>query len=185
MAERKKKTIHDFSWRFGVKLVAMIAALGGTAAYASARYTIGLDTQEHRCLDEWIYVIDTWKRPTADDVQRFDYVAVALTAEQTPANAKWRPGHVMVKRAVATDPGDQVEITREGINFSHGEEIWAHGTALEAAEMIGSTPEAFEREFQLAEGELFLMGDKVNSYDGRYYGPVREEQIVGTVLWAW
>lgn len=185
MAEKKHKTIKDFSWRYGVKLVALIAALGGSAAYASSRYTIGLDTQDTRCLDEWFYVIDTWKKPTADDVERHDYVAVRLTTDQIPRNAKFGTGHVMVKRAMATEPGDQIQITREGINFSHGSEIWAHGTALEAAEKLGSTPEAFEREIQLGSGELFLMGDNPNSYDGRYYGPVREDQIVGTVLWAW
>lgn len=184
MADKTKKTIKDFSWRYGVKQLALIAALGGSAAYASSRYTIGLDTQDTRCLDEWFYVIDTWNKPKAEDVERLDYVAVRLTQDQIPRNAKFGTSHVMVKRALATDLGDEIQITQQGINFSHGNEIWAHGTALEAAEKLGATPESFEREIHLNNGELFLMGDNANSYDGRYYGTVQEDQIVGTVLWA-
>lgn len=185
MSKRQPKTIKDFNWRFGVKLAALIAGLGAGAAYASSRYTIGLDTQTHRCLDEWIFVIDKWKKPTAFDVSRNDYVAFAISAAQTPPNALFAPGHVMVKRAVATDAGDLVTIDTDGISFSHGSEIWAHGTALEAAASLGSSQEEYVREFALSAGQLFMMGDNEMSYDGRYYGPINESQIVGSVVWAW
>ena len=50
--------------------------------------------------------------------------------------------------------------------------------------MLGVTPESFERAFTLGKGELFMMGDDPLSYDGRYYGPITDSQIVGRVLWA-
>jgi type IV secretory pathway protease TraF len=181
---KKKKTIKDFTWQFGVKMIGVCGILCGSIAYAGARYKVGLDTQEYRCLDEWVYIIDTWDVPDADDVKRDDYVAISLTAEQTPANALWQPGQVMVKRAVATDEGDVAHISAEGISFSHGPEIWAHGTALEAATSLGHAPEFYERDIALKDGELFMMGDRVKSYDSRYYGPISEEQIVGRVVWA-
>jgi len=179
------KTIRDFNLAYGVKLTAMLATIGSVGFYVSQRYTIGIDTQDFRCLDEMVFIIDRWERPAATEIERNDYVAVTLTSAQTPANAKFAPGHVMVKRAVATDAGDEVEISRDGIHFSNGEEIWSHGTALEAAPMLGRKIEDFERTEVLGPGELFIMGDKINSYDGRYYGPVTEAQIVGTVVWAW
>ena len=179
----QKKTIKDFNWKIGIKVFGLCTLIGSGYAYASQRYVVGLDTQDHRCLDEWFYVIDTWKKPAADDVDRNDYIAVVLTADQTPANAKWAPGHVMVKRAVAT-PGDVVSINEDGAEFTRGLEHWHHGSGLEAATALGMTPDALKRQITLSEDELFLMGDNDMSYDGRYYGQVNEQQIVGSVIWA-
>ncbi len=181
---REKKTLKDFNWKVGAKVGAIIVFLGAGYAYAGSRYTVGLDTQDSRCLPEWVYIIDTWQKPKAADIKRDDYVAVTLTAAQTPKNALWRPGQVMVKRAEASQPGDQVKITSDGVTFQRGAQTWEWGTGLEAARLIGGTPEQFEREITIEPGQIFLMGDHLNSYDGRYYGPVDENQIVGKVVWA-
>jgi conjugal transfer pilin signal peptidase TrbI len=178
------KTIKDFTWRHGIRLAALLAGLAATATYAASRYTVGLDTQDTRCLDEWVYVIDTWDRPKAEEVARDDYLAVVLTADQTPRTAKWPLNQVMVKKALAAAPGDQIEVTNAGVFFRHGSEAWSHGAALAAARLIGASPEGFVRSFTLAPGQIFLMGDNPLSYDGRYYGPISETQIVGRVLWA-
>ena len=178
------KTVKNFTWAHGVKLVALLLVLGGTAAYAANRYTVGIDTQDTRCLDEWLYVIDTWDKPTADQIRRNDYIAVILTPHQTPPGAKWPAGQVLVKRAVATQPGDLIDVTLSGVRFRHGVNTWTHGTALQATRLLGTTPASYVRSFTLAPGELFVMGDNPLSYDGRYYGPIAENQIVGTVLWA-
>lgn len=179
-----KKTLKDFNWKVGAKVFALCTVIGTGYAYASQRYVIGLDTQEYRCLDDWIFIIDTWDRPNAREVERNDLLAVVLTDAQTPTSALWRTGQVLVKRAVATDPGDVVDISAGGVAFAHGEDHWTHGTALEAAPALGLSEEALTRQLTLSQGELFLMGDNPMSYDGRYYGPVREEQIVGSVLWS-
>jgi len=178
------KTLKDFTWRYGVRLGVLLAGLAATATYAASRYTVGLDTQDTRCLDEWVYVIDTWDRPKAEEVGRDDYLAVVLTAGQTPHAAKWPLNQVMVKKALATAPGDEIEVTTAGVLFRHGSEAWSHGTALAAAWLLGASPERFVRSFTLAPGQLFMMGDNPLSYDGRYYGPISETQIVGRVLWA-
>lgn len=181
---KQKKTFKDFNWKIGAKVFAICMVIGAGYAYASQRYVIGLDTQDYKCLDDWFFVIDTWNRPTADEVSRNQLIAVVLTDAQTPANALWKPGQVMVKRAVATDPGDVIDVSPDGIRFSNGGEHWQHGTALEAARAIGTSEDALTRQITLTQGELFLMGDNPMSYDGRYYGPVNEDQIVGSVLWS-
>lgn len=180
---RQKKTLRDFNWKVGAKVFALCTVIGAGYAYASQRYVIGLDTQEFKCLDDWIFIIDTWDRPAADAVGRNDLVAVVLTDAQTPANALWKPGQVMVKRAVGT-PGDMVDISSQGIAFAHGDAHWTHGTALEAAASLGISEADLTRQLTVAEGALFLMGDNPMSYDGRYYGQVHEDQIVGSVLWS-
>ncbi len=178
-----EKSLRTFTWGFGLRLAALIVLLCNSAAYAASRYVIGLDTQEIRCLEERVYVIDTWVKPTAKEIRRNDYVALILTDAQRPRSAKWRRGQIMVKRVVAA-PGDHVSVTRHGVMFSNGPQAWSHGTGLAAAPMLGASPESFERVFTLAEDELFMMGDNPLSYDGRYYGPITDSQIVGRVLWA-
>lgn len=178
-----KKSLKTFTWQYGVKFVAVVASLAGTAIYAAERYVIGLDTQDTRCLDEWVYIIDTWVKPTASDVQVDDYVAIVLNESQTPQTAKWRFGQVMVKRAMAT-AGDDVEVTLDGVKFSDETASWEHGTGLQAAPLLGQNPDSYLAHYKLADDQLFMMGDNPISYDGRYYGPIKENQIVGAVVWA-
>lgn len=178
-----KKSLRTFTWQYGIKLAAVVAALAGTATYAANRYVIGLDTQDTRCLEEWVYVIDTWSIPTAADVQVNDYIAIVLTQHQTPATAKWRFGQVMVKRAMAT-AGDHVEVTLEGVRFSNDRGNWSHGSGLQAAQLLGQTTDTYLKHYKLSDDQLFTMGDNPISYDGRYYGPISENQIVGSVVWA-
>lgn len=181
---KQRKSIKDFSWKFGLKLAAMIGAIGAVTVYVGERYTVGLDTQTNRCLPEWIYIIDTWDRPAASEVEKDDYIAVVLTDAQIPKNALWKSGQVMVKRAMATKPGDHVSITKDGVQFERDGVKWTHGTALEAAKLLGHTEDDYVRSITLKDGELFLMGDNPMSYDGRYYGAANENQILGRVLWA-
>lgn len=185
-AVKSRKTINDFTWKFGLKVATVILSLVLAFAYLSARYTIGLDTQTFRCLDEWIFIIDKWDRPTPAEIDRGEYIAVAMRADQSPTNALWNPGQVMVKRAMATDPGDVVAITRNGTSFHNAENTsqWAHGTQLEAAHALGMRVEDLERTITLEPGEIFMMADNPMSYDGRYYGVIDQEQIVGRVVWA-
>ncbi len=178
-----KKSLKTLTWGYCLKLTALLATLAGTATYASSRYVVGLDTQDTRCLDEWVYIIDTWAKPKASEVQRDDYVAIVLTLDQTPATAKWHFGQVMVKRALAT-AGDEVSVTRDGVTFSNGSDQWKHGTGLQSAPLLGKAPDSYLASYSLSDGQLFMMGDNPLSYDGRYYGPISENQIVGSVVWA-
>ena len=177
------RSLRTLTWQYGLRLTALLAVLSGTAAYAANRYVVGLDTQDTRCLDEWVYVIDTWRKPKAAEVGRGDYIAIVLTDNQTPSTAKWPSGQVMVKRTLGT-PGDKVTVTTKGVRFSNQSERWNHGKGLAAVSLLGATPEKFINQYALSDGQLFMMGDNPLSYDGRYYGPIEENQIVGTVVWA-
>lgn len=181
---RPVRTMADFTWKAGAKVLLIVGIAASGAFYISERYVLGLDTQETRCLDEWIYVIDTWDRPTAAETERDQYVAVGMTDAQTPDNALWSPGQVMVKRAVATKPGDAVTVGHDGVRIRRGDAAWTHGSGLAAAHKLGLSADALSRQFILGPGEMLLMGDHPMSYDGRYYGPAHEDQVVGRVLWA-
>lgn len=164
-------------------LLAVICLLG-VLLYGTTRLIVGLDTQDYSCLDQRVFFIDTQTRPTAADLEVGDLVAVRLTDAQRPATATWEPRTIMVKRVEASVPGTRITVSRDGISFELDGKRWTHGTALESAAKLGRSEASFERTFELKPGELFLMGDNPMSYDGRYYGPVTEAQVVGAVLWA-
>lgn len=167
-----------------LSLAAIIVACSGVSLYASSRYMIGYDDQTHRCLDEKFFVIDKWKKPTIQSLERYDLVAVAMREDQRPEHALWSEGQVMVKRLLASQVGDKMKVESDGVIFENSSEKWEWGTALEASEMLRLDADDLERTITLQNGEFFLMGDKPFSYDSRYYGPANENQIIGRVVWA-
>lgn len=180
-----KKTLKDFNLAAAIKLCILIAALAAAALYVKARYTIGVDTQTYRCLDQKWFIIDRWNKPTISELEQGDLVVLAMRASQRPANAKWPDGQVMVKRLLAGSSGTTMKVTPNRISFTDKDgQQWSWGTGLEAAELLGHTEAELTREETLSDGEMFLMGDKPFSFDSRYYGKAYEDQIIGTVLWA-
>ena len=165
------------------RFLGLVAALGAAAFYVSERYTLGIDFQKFRCLPEIVYLIDTWSTPTASEIEKGDYIAVHLDPEQLPAYVT-RTDQVWIKRVVANEPGTVMEVRHDGVFFEKDGERWRHGTALEGAERLGRSEAEFVRDETLAEGEMFLMGDLPLSYDARYFGAVSEDNVIGTVLFA-
>lgn len=170
---------------FAIKAVLVLGAIIGFWLYVAERYTLGIDAQKERCLPYRYFLIDRWQQPAADELVRNDMIAVHLTEKQRPSNARWSTDVVMVKRAVATKPGTVVSVRRTGITFTLAGQTWSHGTALETARRLGHTEDFYERDYVLAPGQFFFMGDNANTFDSRYYGPLDEKMIVGRVVWAW
>jgi type IV secretory pathway protease TraF len=69
-------------------------------------------------------------------------------------------------------------VTREGTTVN-GAAV-AEGLAL--ARTLGRQASAFARTERVADGHYFFMGRSHDSYDGRYWGYVRADQIVGRAM---
>lgn len=83
----------------------------------------------------------------------------------------------LVKRVIAV-PGDYLEI-RDGL-------VFLNGTLLEEPYLAHAnstfTPGHGSLEITIKEGEYFVMGDNRGaSKDSRYFGPIKEEAILGVV----
>ena len=83
-------------------------------------------------------------------------------------------GTHMVKILVGL-PGDRIEITPER-TMVNGVEV---ATGLDLAERLGQTPDAFARAFVVPEGEYFGVGKSDSSFDSRYFGLIKREQVLG------
>lgn len=100
---------------------------------------------------------------------------VIVFKKQAPGSDK---AQLFVSRVVAV-AGDTVEITEEGHLIVNGNDVVEQG-------IFYSTPrynEYTQYPLKLQEGECFVLSDyRVNGSDSRFFGPVRADEIKGTVI---
>lgn len=106
---------------------------------------------------------------------------VALSARSGPAQWASAQGYSgndwPLLKQVAGVPGD--EICRDGLM------VWVNGKPVAAAlsmDHLRRDLPSWEGCRSLQEGELFLLNSHPSSLDGRYFGPVREADILGVAL---
>jgi conjugal transfer pilin signal peptidase TrbI len=127
---------------------------------------IGIDVQrligEPACMPSLVYI---WNP--------------GLSEPATGLGVGARPGDRIVKRVRAV-AGDTVKVegTELYINGKHqdNDRLWL------AKSIPGKGPGDFDREVTLGDGELFLMGTTKESFDSRYWGPVKREAILGSAI---
>lgn len=158
-SERKR-----FLLKAGVALGVMLSA--GT--YTTDRYTLGFDPQDNRCLADYRSFVVDHKNHV---VKRNDLVAFHAQGIEPIFD----DGTLLAKYVRAV-PGDIVEITENREVKVNGEII---EKGLRYAETIGKSPEDFVGTLEIPEGEFWVMGDTEYSFDSRYWGTVKVEQISG------
>jgi signal peptidase I len=112
----------------------------------------------------------------AHDLNRGD-VIVFTRPDELPAGAD-EPKD-LIKRVIGL-PGDQL-VTRNG-------ELFVNGRLLEEPYLPPGTPtNGIEQPLTVPEGQVLVLGDnRVNSSDGRVFGPIDEDTVIGrafTIMW--
>ncbi len=153
----KKKTTWTMFW---VKAMLTLALLWlGGAAFAS-RYRIGIDEQVEKCLPGYsVFLIDLKDK----QLKRGNLYTFLFK------------GKLMLKILTAM-PSDTVEIDHEQKIKVNGKMV-AEGLYL--ARQLGYSEDYFYGKTTLEEGDYWFMGTSFNSFDSRYWGAVREDQIIG------
>lgn len=166
---RKAMAWRDYLPRLLVLSLAMVLAAG----YVGARYRIGIDSQQDRCLpDTSVYLIDRWdKTPVKKAPYAFRAQGLAPI---------YPDGTTMLKRMTGL-PGDTVVVTADWVRIEGV--IVSRGMAL--SERLGVEPAAFARELTLEEGAFWFSGETPISFDSRYWGPVDEKQLIGRARSMW
>ena len=150
-------------------LTALIVVGVLTSFYLKTRYILAIDPQQITCLDGHVFVVDKKKYvPKVGEI-------FAFTAPKT-VSPVYEPGTRMIKRIVA-GPGDTVRITPD-------ETIYINDQAVNKGlwHLQGLQQEKKARFFgqqKLKDGEWWFMGDSDWSFDSRYWGVVRTEEIIG------
>ena len=116
----------------------------------------------------------TFTEKLSSAVNRFDRKVKSLMGRKLPAE----DAGTLVCRVVAV-AGDTVEI-------SDDERLIVNGNAMIETGIFFSTPEYagfVEYPLELQAGEVFVLADhRQGGADSRFFGPVKEEEILGTVI---
>ncbi|MBV7542108.1 S26 family signal peptidase [Acidovorax sp. sic0104] len=155
-----------------VLLVVAVSVVGLKAA----GFRVGIDVQrligEPACMPTLVYL---WHKPDRATPLKGDYVVARMP--ETGMGVGARKGDRIVKKVMATE-GDRVRIqgTELWINEQHTERLWL------AKSIPGRAPGDFDRDSVMGEHEMFLMGTTKESFDSRYWGTLRREQVLGYAI---
>lgn len=85
---------------------------------------------------------------------------------------------------IAALSGDRVHISAGGVSVNG--QMLPHSQLLHADAAGNLLPQP-EFDGVLQPDEVLLLNQKLNSFDGRYFGPVRQEQVVARIkpVWLW
>ncbi|MDH3661711.1 MAG: signal peptidase I [Alphaproteobacteria bacterium] len=155
-------------WRpFLVKATILTATLALSFDYVAKRYRLGIDWQVERCLpDTRVVLIDLRSEmPKRGSLVAFRGEGLAPI---------FPDGTHMVKILVGL-PGDRVVITPKTTTVN-GLDVAA---GLDLADRLGQRPEAFERSFTIPDDQFFAVGISSTSFDSRYFGLIKRDQVIG------
>lgn len=173
------------------KIKQVIASRAGFIAKASivcvllalvffqSRYFIGLDEQPNSCLGHTFYLVDksyAQTVPKVGECYAFELWVRPITKKGTDFVQK----KLFAKR-LAAQPGDEVEITKEGKLMVNG---IMQRPSMPLLAKIKADPSKYAYKRTLDKDEYFFLGDTVTSYDSRYWGTVHQHQIRGKVLFG-
>jgi len=135
---------------------------------------VGITNQSIKCLPGTAFII---RQSPPDTYRRGQIIAY-----RSRGLAPLLPDGQIVAKLVAGVPGDKVEVTAQGISINGT--YWGPLNAI-VLEKSGKTAESVTRSFEIPEGELLLLGTLPRSYDGRYWGTVKLDQVVGRAWTIW
>lgn len=163
MKTKKKMSWKAFALRAGILTILIVTAI----SYAADRYRIAKDPQEVRWFpDHSIFLVDL-HRPEPIRGAIMAYSAQGL-------DPFFEDGTLMAKLLVGK-PGDTLTVNKDGV-FVNGT-LQAESFPL-ASDLDKSVSDLF-REEVIPEGHFLMMAPAEESYDGRYWGYVTQDQLVG------
>lgn len=101
-------------------------------------------------------------------------------ARSLAAERRYLPSNVPLVKRVGAVAGDRV--------CAIGEAIWVNGRHVGARRGVdgaGRPMPAWTGCHELIAGEYFLLMESANSFDGRYFGATRREDLVGRAVLLW
>lgn len=147
-----------------------LLAVGAIASwYFQQRFILAVDPQQITCLEGRIFLVDTYKT----DPKVGQIFAFKAPASVAPV---YEPGTHMIKRVIA-GPNDLVEITPQ-------ESITVNGVVvatglLHLMHASDDVKQRFIGQKKLEKNQWWFIGDSDWSFDSRYWGVVKSDEILG------
>lgn len=99
-------------------------------------------------------------------------------AFKTPHMRRYFPEQTIYAKYVAGIEGDVVAV-KDGVVSINGKP-WGKLNLITSKKLEGTMAD-FERTFTVGKDELLMLGTHPDSYDGRYWGVIKKEEILGRV----
>ena len=153
--------------KFLGKAIPLLAFLLAVGAYGFDRYRFGIETQEDPCLPgARVYLIDTYNtEPERGGVFAFGSRWMAPFYEDGTTIIKVMDGL----------PGDTAVVSEEKTTING--EVVAEGLTLKTK--INRPESEFIRTRIIPQGSYWFSGKTDISFDSRYWGYVKQEQLIG------
>lgn len=166
-------------WLVGfTKAAAALAIVYVPLMSFASHYRIVYDSiKGENCLPYSVFLVDLRDRV----VERDEYLAFA-SMQMEP----FYPNGTVAVKAVAGVPGDHITVNTRGVfvnghhmgkllHLQEGERLWRMGRR------VGDV----ERDEEVPAGHVWMMGTNPRSYDSRYWGYIRNEQVIGRAIPLW
>ncbi|WP_448205430.1 S26 family signal peptidase [Azospirillum sp. sgz302134] len=155
--------------RFAAKALLAGAVAAACGAYLSSRYAVAIDPQVERSMPGVrVLLIDRYDTMPQRE-QAYAFAARGL--------GPWIADGTLVAKFADGLAGDEVAITTSEVRVNGA----VRGEGLALAATLGQPASHFERRFTVPDGAVFLLGRAFNSFDGRYWGPIPADRIIGRV----
>lgn len=162
---------HKEPWgKFLPKVVILVLAIAMAFVWIESRFRIGIDSQVIRCFpDHKFFLVD---------LKRIEAQRDTIIAYRAHGLAPFFADGTLMGKTIKGMPGDQLKINENGV-FINGVQQ-ANGFPLLSRLQVPK--ESLYRDEVIPDGKYFLMAPAPESYDGRYWGYIDEEQIVGRAI---
>jgi conjugal transfer pilin signal peptidase TrbI len=155
--------------------------------WSSDHYQIAIpaEGQTESCLKYSYFLIDLdEKSPKVGDFVSFKIKGIADQFKEVPEiqnHKKFKDGVNYIK-VYAAGPGDRVTISDKNVSIEHKESgrIDIYGSLDQSiVKILKRKTEDFIRTFVVPEGEMFMLGTEPGTFDSRYWGTIKQEQVIG------
>lgn len=141
--------------------------IGSYFLYFNERYTFAYNSALTSCLNAKLLLVDKWDL----NVRKGDYAAFYMSHENPfyPVNRKW------IKKIAATE-GQTVHVTDSSVTVGSTVDLLSMDYILAKLKQDASI---YTFSKVIPKNELFMIGETVTSYDSRFWGTVKQDEIIG------
>lgn len=158
--------------RFLLKALPLSLTLGAGALYLTNRYSIGIDPQEHTCLQWRVFVVD--KHDTM--INRGEIFAFRSES----MDPYFKDGSQVIKVADGV-PGDRVKVSLDKVYVNNV----VVGDGLLLSKKLKKPKSRYIRDEIVPKDKYWFMGRTADSFDSRYWGYVSKSNIIGKAYPIW
>jgi conjugal transfer pilin signal peptidase TrbI len=160
-------------WLYFAKAFGLLAIILGGGYLANQRWAFAIDPQVYQCLPGTRLIMYERAYSEPKRGQIFAFEAHGLKP--------FFPDGTKIYKVVDGVPGDKVEVSPEGVRVNG--RLVVKGLPL--VERLNTPAEGFSRSFTIPPRYYLMLGRAPMSYDGRYWGLVQEDDMIGRAYQFW